>query len=53
MDILDANVFCPERMSQMAANGCEDADISLFDTEGCLVESPRHIQPIEPFLDLK
>jgi hypothetical protein len=34
------NLFCLERVLQMAANGREDADISLFDAEGCLVESP-------------
>jgi hypothetical protein len=29
-----------KRTIQMAANGREDADTSLFDAEGCLVESP-------------
>ena len=40
MSILDANVFHPGRMIQMAANGREDADPSLFEAAGCLVESP-------------
>jgi hypothetical protein len=39
MSILDVNVFRPERTIQMAANGREDADTSLFDAEGCIVES--------------
>jgi hypothetical protein len=40
MSILDANVFHPGRMIQMAANGREDADPSLFEAAQCLVESP-------------